>query len=340
MASNTAAWLPTAKAHPLEVKSAPYPTPGANEIVVKVATVGLNPIDWMIQAMGPALFNHIKYPFIGGTDVAGEVVELGSDVSRVKVGDHVLGLALGFANNDHREGGFQKYTILKTHMMSPFPASLSMESAAVLPLGLCTAASALYQKDYLALEYPSVNPKATGKSILIWAGSSSVGSNAIQLAVASGYEVITTASPKNFDYCKKLGASQVFDYHSPSITQELLDVFKDKVIAGAFAILPGSAEPCLEVVQKTEGNKFVVFALPPPDKLPEGISAKFVFGSTLKNNEVSGVIFEDFLPKALAQGKYVCAPEPLVVAKGLESVQTGFDRIKKGMSAQKGIITL
>jgi NADPH:quinone reductase-like Zn-dependent oxidoreductase len=72
---------------------------------------------------------------------------------------------------------------------------------------MSTAACGLFQEDHLALQRSSALPKPTSKTLLVWGGSTSVGSNAIQLAVAAGYEVFTTASPKNFDYVKKLGAA-------------------------------------------------------------------------------------------------------------------------------------
>jgi NADPH:quinone reductase-like Zn-dependent oxidoreductase len=97
------------------------------------------------------------------------------------------------------EGAFQEYVVLRTNLVSPIPESVSFEQASVLPLGLSTAACGLYMKDYLALQLPSVKTAkgSTGQTLLIWGGSTSVGANAIQLAVNSGYEVITTASPKS-----------------------------------------------------------------------------------------------------------------------------------------------
>ncbi|MCJ1226593.1 hypothetical protein MMC12_003246 [Toensbergia leucococca] len=346
MPSNVAAWL-TAKATPLEIKSAPYTSPGENEIVIKNGAVAINPVDWFIQDLGDGLFAWITYPAILGSDAAGEVVEIGNAVSRFKIGDRVLGHGVGLSNGAS-SGAFQAYTVLLTHMASPIPITLSYESAAVLPLGLSTAACGLFQKDYLALQYPSVSPKPTGKALLVWAGSTSVGSNGIQLAVAAGYEVITTASPKNFEYVKKLGASQVFDYNSETVVNDLIEAFKGKIIAGALAIGSvlatgngtAAAEACLEIVDKSKGKKFVSMALQVPEKLPSGVSAKFIFGSDLKDNEVSKAIYEDFLPKALAEGKYIAAPDPHVVGKGLEYIQAGFDLQKKGMSAKKVVVSL
>ncbi|KAK9424067.1 putative zinc-binding oxidoreductase protein [Seiridium unicorne] len=336
--TNASAQITAARAHPLKVQESPYPTVGEGEIIVKVGAAAINPTDWMIQTLGENLFPWLQYPLTIGSDVAGTVVEVASDVTKVKVGDRVLGLNGGF---ESRNGGFQEYAVLQAKIISKIPESLSFADASVLPLGLGTAASGLFQKDYLGLDYPRVDAKPNGKTLLVWAGASSVGSNAIQLAVAAGYEVFTTASPKNFDYCKKLGASQVFDYHSKNLTQELLDAFKGKTSAGAFGIHQGIGDTIFEVVAKSEGSKFVAATFPIPENKPEGVEAKTVWGGSLKDNEVGPIIFDEFLPAALAKGTYKAVPEPEVVGNGLEHVQDGWDKLKQGgISAKKLVVTL
>lgn len=194
MPSNSAAWLTSSKTKILEVKSAPYPTPQANTILIKNGAIGINPIDCLVQDNSGMVFPWLKLPFVIGSDVAGEVVEVGPGVTRFKIGDRVVGQARGMLKerNSSSEGAFQAYTVLIEDMASHIPDSLSFESAAVLPLGLSTAVSGLFLKDQLALQLPSVLSKAsTKKTLLVWGGSTSVGSNAIQLAVAAGYEVIT-----------------------------------------------------------------------------------------------------------------------------------------------------
>ncbi len=372
MPTNTAAWL-MAKQTKLEVKPAPYTNPREGEIVIKNHAVAINPIDWVIQVAGTIAFSWIKYPFILGADLSGEVVEVGKGVTHLKVGDHVLGHAVGTdkKRNSSAEGAFQEYTVVLAHMAAPIPSTMPYENAAVLPLALSTAACGLFQKDHLALQYPSTAPKPTGKTLLIWGGSTSVGSNAIQLAVAASYEVITTASPRNFDYVKNLGASQVFDYNKKAVIEDIIEAFKGKTIAGALAIGTGSAEACSDVVHACNGNKFVSIAsqsvsfenLPLRSSMSwqllililqlvssnislqvkfwmRHIRTKFIFGSTLMDNEVSKVIYEDFLPQALAGGYYIAAPEPVVIGKGLDYVQAGLDAQKKGVSAKKVVISL
>ena len=372
MPDNTAAWS-EAKHVPLTVKSAPYTPPRANEIVTKNRAIAINPIDWIIQCAGDVVFPWIKYPFILGCDLAGEVVEVGPGVTRFKVGDRVLGYAVGAdkSRNSPAEGSFQEYTVLRAHMAAPIPDAMSYESAAVLPLGLSTAACGLFQKDQLALQHPSKAAKSTGKTLLIWGGSTSVGCNAIQLAVAAGYEVITTSSPRNFDLVKKLGASQAFDYNSKTVVKDVIAAFNGKTIAGALAIGSTSALACLDIVHACSGDKFVSMASFPISfqDLPNGanpvlhllrqvpkivsfniallfksaawrIRTKGIFGTTLMDNEVGPMIYEDFLPRALAEGRYVAAPDPIIVGKGLDCIQAALDIQKKGVSAKKIVVSL
>ena len=322
--------------------------------------------------MGDFAFDWLKYPIVLGEDVAGEVVEVGDsvDVNHFKVGDRVVGNCVGMDKRSAKpsEGGFQHYTVLRTNLTSPIPDHMSYEQACVIPLGLSTAACGLFMKDQLALQFPSVPARPTGKTVVIWGGSTSVGCNAIQLAKSAGYEVITTSSPKNFEYLKKLGASYAFDYNKLETIKEIIDLLKDKSCAGAFAIGYGSEGACVTIVGATKGNKFVAQASGPIDiyhfpsgtlgivrtmvgaiwqmmkvmvkARSKGIGMKFIFGTNLMANEVGAAVYNDFLPIALAEGKFVPAPEPLVVGKGLEFVQEALNLSKKGVSAKKVVVTL
>jgi NADPH:quinone reductase-like Zn-dependent oxidoreductase len=364
MPTNTAAWL-GAKGARIAVRPAPYTHPRENEIVVKNHAVAINPLDWIIQVAGNVAYRWLRYPCVLGADLAGEVVEVGSAVTRFTVGDRVLGHAVGTDKdrNTPAEGAFQEHTVVLAQMAAPIPDTMPYESAAVLPLGLSTAACGLFQQDQLALRYPSAAPQPTGQTLLVWGGSTSVGSNAIQLAVAAGYEVVTTASPRNFDYVRALGASQVFDYRSKTVVQDIIAAFRGKTLAGALAVGAGSAEPCVDIVHACTGKKFIAMASPSISfasgltfplvlKLVSSsvslqvrcrtrhIRTKFIIGTTLKANEVSKVIYEAFLPQALAEGRYVVAPEPSVIGTGLEYIQTGFDVQRAGVSAKKVVVSL
>lgn len=339
MASNTAAWLTAAKSKPFEIKSAPLWTPAENEILVRNHAVAINPIDSGLQSFA---WYPLNYPTILGHDVAGEVVAVGPNVTRFKPGARVLGDPVGMMTKRDQDNAFQEYTIVQTNMACEIPDSISFESAAVIPLGYSTAAASLFQNAFLNLQFPTVpSQKPTGTTLLIWGGASSVGSNAIQLAVAAGYQVITTASPKNFEYVKKLGASEAFDYNSSSVGDDLVQYCKGKTIAGALDCIGGPASSvCMDVVHKSTGTKFVSTTKQGFPEPPEGVTIKHVFSSTIKDNQVGKAVYEDFLPEALKAGTFVPAPEPLVVGKGLQSVQEAVDLLQKGVSARKVVVSL
>ena len=145
-----------------------------------------------------------------------------------------------------------------------------------------------------------------------------------------------------------------------------MNAFKGKTTAGAMTIGHGGAEAAMDVLHHSKGDKFISMAsYPVPSPMPKhfvipqvmysflsfmianwfksktrGIATNYIFGSTLIKNEVGRAIWVDFLPKALANDRYVAAPEPLIIGHGLESVQAAFDYQKAGVSAKKVVITL
>ena len=336
MHQNTAAWQSTIGSK-VDIKPAPYTAPEANQLVIKNHAVAINPADWLLQDQ--ALFPWLTYPTILGTDVAGEVAEVGTGVAGFKVGDRILGQSVGFSINEASHGGFQNYTLVQSNMASKIPQSMTYSDACVIPLGLGTAACGLFQKGYLELKLPSINPKPSSETVLVWSGATSVGCNGIQLARAAGYEVIATSSPKNFEYLKKLGAGHVFDYNSPSVVEDIVAALSGKSFAGALHTV-GSSDACFTVASKASGNQFVASTLPLPPENPEGVNAARIFGSTLKDNEVGKAVYNDFLPQALAHGSFIAAPEPTIVGSGLESIQTALEVQKAGVSATKVVVTL
>ncbi|KAJ9302801.1 hypothetical protein DTO271G3_175 [Paecilomyces variotii] len=344
MPTNKAAWLTGAKAYPLQVNPAPYTSPGANEIVIQNAALGLNHIDYKIQSFA---FIPFSYPIILGEEVSGTVFETGSDVTRFKKGDRVFGLTASFLTKRNTEGGFQQYTIVEDTLVSGIPKNISFETAAGVPLGVATAAAGLFQEGYLGLKYPSasttpVTKEKNSETVLIWGGASVVGSSAIQLAVAAGYEVVTTASLKNFDLVKKLGASEVVDYKSPSVVEELVGILslKKAFVGGLDAVNSGGAvQAAAEVVSRLKGIKILATVSGVPDGISETVVVKPVLATTIKDNAVGKAVFHDYLPAALADGRFIPL-ETVTVGNGLESVQSGLDMLKKGVSAKKLVVSL
>lgn len=328
--TSRAVWLQEVGSR-LEVGPAPVTAPRADEIVVANRAVAVNPVDRVLQGIGSTIFRWIDSPFVLGSDLAGEVVAVGSVVTRFAVGDRVLGHAVGAdkARNTSAEGAFQERTVVLERLACPLPDGLSYEEAAVLPLALSTAACGLFQRDHLALAHPSAHPEPTGRTVLVWGGSTSVGANAIQLAAAA---------------------------------------LRGATMAGALAIGPGSARACADVVRTCQGRRFVSVVTPPGafETLPvgrlglarslshavaataylaartrfQGVATASVFGSSLLGDEVAEAIYRDFLPDALAEGRYTTAPPPLVVGTGLERVQEALDTQRRGVSARKVVVLL
>lgn len=340
---NLAAWAVAHKVTPYEIKPAPLGVPGENQILIRNHAVGINGIDHLLQHTDVHK-DDFTYPAIFGQDVTGEVVSVGPNVTQFKVGDRVAAFPRGFLSKNYEEMAFQKFTVLSTDTTVRIPDSMTYERAVTFPLGISTAAVGLFDPNYLNLQVPTEPAqKPTGKIVLVWGGASCVGSSAIQLAVAAGYEVLTTASPKNHAAVKKLGASHVFDYHSPTVVGDLLEAAKGKECAGIYDAIGirGGWEPTQEFASKVDGNKFIASTVPGWPETPEGVTAKFIFAPLISTTHVARAVWVDYLPKALEVGTFTLFTEPFVFGEGLESVQGAVDYLgTTSISAQKVVVTL
>lgn len=369
---NKALWL-TAKQGAFKVAPAPYTAPRGREVVVRTRALALNPFDRHLQSIGSLACPWLTYPMVVGHDVAGDVVEVGEDVTRFRPGDRVLGLAGGVDKGRNRaaEGAFQHYVVLLEHMMTPLPADMSYSEASVLPLGLSTAACALFQDGFLALAPPRVHRQRRSDTVVVWGGSTSVGANAIQLAVAAGYDVLTTCSPDNFEFVRALGARQAFDYRSATVVADLVGALGQSRCAGAVAIGAGAAAACLDLVVAAGGALTVAVVTPPAtfDGIPvgrgrlrkllpvlvnnatgllklmwrarrRGVATPFVWGTALIHNEVGPLIFQDYLPEALARGAFKASPPCQLAGHGLAAIPDAMAMHAAGVSAAKLVVTL
>ncbi|KAK9350916.1 GroES-like protein [Lipomyces doorenjongii] len=347
-------------------------TPRPRQIVVKNGAVGINPFDWVLQYQGAMIASHLKYPMVLGVDVAGTVVEVGPDVTRFKVGDRVAGSAVSAAkeSNNAAEGAFQLYTVMRQHMVAPIPDHVTDEQAAVLGLGIGTAAYGLFHKAYLGLDMPQVPPppnpqpgKKYPRAIIVTGGASSVGSCEVQLAASAGYEVLSTSSPKNFAYVKGLGASHVFDYKSKTLVADLVRALEGRELVGAYTVGANADQVCAAVMTerlskmpKLPTRKFIALAgsarrnpdsikgFLGPYRMMSGMMT--MMGKNAVNKMLTGVescvshVYLDFLGPALAEKQFVPAPEPQVVGRGLDKINEALDLNQKGVSAKKIVVSL
>lgn len=271
------------RAPTLEVKDAPYPEIGPEDVIVKTAAVAVNPIDEKIQAFNPNIPGRtLHYPLILGYDVAGTICELGANVKTHKVGDRVILCSRGPTIGEPARSGFQHYVLSPAAHTVLLPEFVKFEQAVVLPLVFDTAASGLFAKDQLGLSLSKLGlssdaAPATGSTVLIWGGASSVGCSAIQLAHAAGYEVFTTASKHNHELCASLGASKVFDYSDNDVETEIATALKDKTLVGALdciANVKTTMQACANILAQTdEERKLVTVLSPPSEELAAGVKA-------------------------------------------------------------------
>lgn len=173
------------------------PTPGPNEVVIRVAAAGVGPWDALFREGKAAV--SASLPFIPGSDLSGTVDRVGEDVSLFKANDRVYG-----STNPEFIGAYAERAVALAEMIAPAPRSLSDIEAASAPTVAVTAWQMLFE-----------HAKATsGQTVLIHGGAGSVGAYAVQLASRAGLRVISTASSRDTEHVKKLGAAQVIDYKS------------------------------------------------------------------------------------------------------------------------------
>ncbi|MDH3340446.1 MAG: zinc-binding dehydrogenase [Nitrosopumilus sp.] len=219
----------------LKIKEIPLPKPKSNEVVFKVKAAALNYDDiWGMR--GKPL--KIPLPHISGTDAAGEVVEVGSDVKNIKIGDRIvshgnMSCRVCKACTDGREydcrkraiwgfetgplwGGYCEFTHLPEVNVVKIPKGVSYDEAAAASMTLLTSWHMLVGR-------AKIQP---GQLVLIMGGSSGVGNYGIQIAKLFGCTVIATASPDKLDQLLELGADFAVDHRKEDWHKEVRSIAK------------------------------------------------------------------------------------------------------------------
>ncbi|KZT60072.1 GroES-like protein [Calocera cornea HHB12733] len=191
--------------------------PAEGQVRIRVEAAAQNPVDWKTIDYNFAI---PFFPFINGVDVAGVVDKVGEGVSKFKVGDKVVAMPPFGTHPKH--GVYQKYCILVADCTISIPASFTFDQVATFPVAYWTAALGMYDLPGFKLPLPlddanNIVAHMKGEPLVVWGGSSSVGALAVQLGVVQGFKVISTCSPKNFEYVKSLGATEVLDYHDVDV---------------------------------------------------------------------------------------------------------------------------
>ncbi|KAG1759322.1 chaperonin 10-like protein [Suillus occidentalis] len=315
------------------------PKPGNDEVLIKVYSAALNPVDYKIQEYGMFVEN---YPAVIGEDIAGTVVEVGEGVSNFVEGDKVFTHG-DFSNN---RAAFQQFTLGVVDFTAKIPDNLGYDDTATIPLAFDTASTGLYNdnKYGFGLTPPWVLHgigKYSATPIIILGGASAVGSYVIQLASLSGFTpVITTASLTHEEYLKSLGATHVLDRHvSASALQNFLSTHHLTTIKFVYdAIsLPETQQVGWSLL--SPGGRLVT-TLPVLVKEEERKERRAIttFGSPYvdENKELcrgSRGMISEWLEKGIIKPlKYEVLPN------GLEGIIEGLERLKKGQVSGKKLV--
>jgi alcohol dehydrogenase len=219
----------------LKVEDIPIPKSKSNEVVFKVISAALNYDDiWGMRGKPVS----VSLPHISGTDAAGEVTEVGSDVKNIKVGDRVVSRPImscrvcksctagrefdcikrtifGFETGP-LWGGYCQFTHLPEFSVSLIPEGVSYDQAAA-------ASTTLLSSWHMLVGRAKIQP---GQLVLIMGGGSGIGTFGIQIAKLFGCTVITTASPDKLDKCLELGADFAVDHRKEDWHKEVRAIAK------------------------------------------------------------------------------------------------------------------
>ncbi|KAF7928507.1 uncharacterized protein EAE98_005563 [Botrytis deweyae] len=321
-------------------------------ILVKTKAVALNPTDW----------KHVEWLTSNGArigcDYAGVVEEVGSAVTKdFKKGDRVCGFCHGGNEVNHEDGAFANIITAKGDNQIKIPDNLSFEEAATLGVGITTVGQGLYQS--LQLPLPT-SPASTKFPVLIYGGSTATGALAIQYAKLSGLTVVTTASPRNFAYLESLGADKVFDYNSPTCSQDIKDFTNDS-IKHAFDCMSEGSSPQITVSAMSSSGGVYSTLLPVATEEVHKYNAKvenkstlgytclgerFTFGATempAKPEDFEfAKTFWEMSRGLLADGKIkVHKVSVNKFGEGFEGILSGMQAVKEGkVSGEKLVYTL
>jgi len=233
--------------------------------------------------------------------------------------------------------------VISENLAAKIPDGLTFEQGALIPMSVGTAAAAMFGS--MKIPYPDEQKSSGG--FLVWGAAGGVGSSAVQLARAAGFEVFATASPHNVEFLKKLGASEVFDYKDVNVADNIIAAAKAKgvTIGHAFDTVSLGSTPgtCAKIVSATGGGKLAMTLDWPQDaKKPENVEVlrAGVFTVMTSNKPLGTWVYHKYLPKALADGSYVPAPGILSIEGGIGGIQKALDTQKAGVSGKKVVVPI
>jgi NADPH:quinone reductase-like Zn-dependent oxidoreductase len=187
----------------LALREIEKPVPGDTQVLVRVRAASLNAMDWHLMHRLPHLIATIlRLPRsrVRGSDLAGQVEAVGTNVTRLKPGDEVFGVAVG---------AFAEYALSTEDRLAPKPPNLTFEQAAALPVAGISALQGLRDQGHVH----------SGQRVLIHGAGGGVGTFAVQIAKALGAYVTAVTSGRNLDLMRSIGADEAIDYAREDFTR-------------------------------------------------------------------------------------------------------------------------
>ncbi|WP_353930873.1 NAD(P)-dependent alcohol dehydrogenase [Okeanomitos corallinicola TIOX110] len=229
-----------------------------DQLLVKVHASSVNPIDWKTRKGMLSILTGNKFPLILGFDVAGEVVEVGSQVTGFQVGDPIYG------STSFPGGAYAEFAAIPENLAATKPINMSYQEAATVPLAALTSLQALRDLGNIK----------SGQNVLINGASGGVGIFAVQIAKALGANVTGVCSTRNLDLVKSLNADLVIDYTQEDFTKGNLqyDIIFDAVAKKTFA-------DCRKVLKP---NGVYISTLPIPEVILQSVLTAFLPGQKAK----------------------------------------------------------
>ncbi|CAN9435919.1 unnamed protein product [Alternaria alternata] len=321
--------------------------PGEGEVLVKVHARAIQPADAKCAkfSMIP-----VEYPAVLGSPVAGVVEGIGPGVSNVTIGDRIVCGTKIFSHKKAKYGGLQRFTIVDESEVVEIGDT---EFTQAVTLASYTPPGALFATSTLNMHRPTIPASSLPegeqeKKILIWGGSSAMGSLSISYAKTAGYTVISTSSPHNFDLLHDCGADYVFDHSDPATVGAIRDLFPIHYWFDTIALKPSLSTlvKILAPVDEPVTKANILTLLPlvmtgmKAEDFPEGITTQFHRFSTHAPENVEWHEYflarGGFLEKAIKNG--VLKGVPAEVIGGLDNVAEGIEKLHSGVSGKKIVV--
>ncbi|KIV84513.1 hypothetical protein PV11_00288 [Exophiala sideris] len=302
----------------------PVPQPGPGQVLIRVTVAGPNPHDQKARDTG--LFIADSLPAILTNDVVGEVVALGSGVTKYSPGDHIVGQP-GFAPGSV-QNGFQEFAVLDVDFTAKIPKGFTDDDGATLPTNIIAPLVSLFDSATLDIPAPwtpeakSFDYKNT--TILVLGGGSNCGRFGVQLASLAGIGRIVVVGGDEAEL-KSYGATHIIDRHgSPDeITSRIREIVGDDLLYAYDAINPPETQIIgINALSRTKKGRFARLLPSPLGEAESQIRPKkegYVLGNTFGSSHVKPELCKAFwerVPEYLFEKKIV--PTKYTVVKGLD----------------------